>query len=298
MRLVKLKPLRVRRCGAYAEDFRHSIKALRLAAVVTVFVLLAAHPVTTLSTSSNSAAEPESPSASYSGAGGDYDCSAGGRLGRGKFPREGVKRGIEEAIKILEGCPACRKFYGNVEPINYLKHLVKSGKVIVSDRLPKTWLSIGPPSRWRIDDLKRWKNKEYIAVTVELLPKVDAKMRPVVDDAWEFKRPCIYINPDGFMITGAGFDGSLTKGMTLDQKRALVILHELAHAAGAIPKDGDTNQDVTRWKSTQNSVCVKSNCFPCAEHTSVCAPPPFTQPTPKPNGGNTVKSSSKERNRQ
>ena len=289
MRISKLKPSLIRRCGTRTGDFKHS---LRLA---TVAVLLAAHPVATRPISPSPAPEPETLRGSPFG-GNNYDCSAKGQIGKGDFPLEGDKKSIDDAIKLLEDCPACQQFYSKVKPVSYLKWLSESGKIIVTEALPLDWdRRKGPAkaSEWPIGPIADhgWKPGE-IALTYEL--------SPTGDGLGKFDRPCIYINPSEFMVTGRDYSDKANEGLTLDQARALVMLHELAHAAGAIQLDGRKGQDpkITASKSLHNSLCVKRNCFnfPCAERMSIC--PAFPRSAPKSNNGKSVKSPPHERNRQ
>lgn len=288
MRIVIVKSPSFPRCNAYVGDWKRWAKKFRIVAAATI-IILAAHSITRESAASNLVPVPEPLRGSYSAAGGDYDCSAGGRIGQGEFNVEGVKSGINGALKLLEDCPACRQFYGKVDPVDLLNKLVKTRKVIVTKWLPRNWKTTGPPSRWPIGDLKPW-DKGDVSVSIEL--------SPIGHGGKQYLRPCIYINPAEFMVTGGDYLDSGNKGLSLDQARVLVILHELAHCAGVIPYDGDKDPKVSAWKSVQNTLCVRRNCFPCAEHTSACKPEPFPHPVTKPSEVRTVKNLHQERNRQ
>ncbi|MFN0110981.1 MAG: RHS repeat domain-containing protein, partial [Blastocatellia bacterium] len=73
----------------------------------------------------------------------------------------------------------------------------------------------------------------------------------------------IIVNSNGFYVSGTvnnipvnTMQGQGFEGMNLQQIRGAIILHELLHAAGAIPSDG-----TTPGQSSANSELVRENCF-------------------------------------
>lgn len=250
----------------YASHFHSSIGALRLATITTAVILLSAQSVSTSPSTGKffpvSDLAPSYDSASIA----DYDCSAGGRIGKGEFSQAGLEEGINEALVVLNKCTSCKKFYGSVDPKELLERLVATKKIIVTKMLPRTLIRNSPKGKWRIDELKSWR-KTNVAAAVNLSPKLPKGV---------WNKPCIYVNPSQFLVVDVGFEYSDTKGLSRKQARALALLHELAHIANVIPRDDHQgNDEVSSWKSSQNTLCVRQNCFECLEPPTTCIHPPI-----------------------
>lgn len=80
----------------------------------------------------------------------------------------------------------------------------------------------------------------------------------------------IVINASGYYFTGllygnfgppvSTLDGQGFEGLTVDQVQAAIIIHELLHAAGAIPADGPDSNALPK-QSQANSELVRNTCF-------------------------------------
>jgi hypothetical protein len=188
----------------------------------------------------------------------DWDCSVGNRIPRGK-PNEGVEEGISAAHDILERCSSCRKLFERVgiEPIDFLGRLKRIGAIIVTNVEPFNWTQDRPPrGPWRVVGVKRMRRPvEISAIHIPL--QFDLR-RPA--------RPCIYVNPRGIL---AGRPEGYPQGAALTELRGLIILHELAHGARAIPSDdGDSKRG--RDQSQENNKCMKRICVMCPDVFSPC----------------------------
>jgi hypothetical protein len=181
-----------------------------------------------------------------------------------------VKEGIDEAIKLLKTCRACRKFFGEVNPVSQLKKLRKRRAIIVSNNYHTGYEQAGVDS-FVLREIGVM-NSSMTAAIIDLAPNKKKRGHG---------SPCIYVNPSRFLVDPASF-ASETKsspfyGLTLPQARALAILHELAHIAGVIPPDGilkDGNYEPDIEISEASTRCVRANCLPCADHSQACAEHP------------------------
>jgi|GEM_PF-5452544 len=269
MRIAKFVSSLPRRGRADAPGFQFSASA------IAVIILLSVHSVAAFSSTSRPTSESEI-SPSDSAVRPDLtDCSAGGLIPRGKFNEKGVEEGIREAIKILETCRGCRKFFGKVNPISRLKKLRKRGAIIVSNKHHTGFEQVG---------LNKFAPTEpevmpgsMIAFIIDLTPS---------EDTLEFISPCIYVNPSRFLVDDASFALEDKKspfyGLTLAKARGLAILHELAHIAAAIPLDGVRKGgefEIVVDRSEENTRCVLVNCIPCASRPLACSTHSPPQPS-------------------
>lgn len=264
---------------AHARRYRLSISA------IAVSILLSTQSAIALSRATRLISEPETFSVSVPPI--TYDCYAGKKIPKGKYSDEGLKEGIEEALAILEKCESCRKFYGSFDPIARLKELDKIKAIIMSDLVPT--------NREQIKGFRDY----FRFTTFERMDESDAEvaaLSPFKNKYGEMIRPCIYVNPSGVLGNNNPHLGSFASGLTRRQTRAVVILHELAHIAGNIPKDNKNVKD-SEWKSLENSRCIRENCFVCAIHPIACVhrPVPKSHPKPEPNS---KKKSAKQRKSQ
>jgi hypothetical protein len=228
----------------------------RFGGVITVGILLLLQPIRIYSNSVGFVAEPGIISSGISASGGAFDCTARGRIGKGDFDKKGLQEGIDEAFRILKDkdCQSCRQLYGNVDAEALLKQYVEKRAIIMTE-----WV---PTKRLKVD--RGW---VYIG-DIEAIKGTTAVSTLRYSRRNTTYRPCIYVNPSSILGSKATYvDPSLFGNISLRQARGVVILHELAHLAEAVPDDDNPDMDEVSFENTR---CIKRNCAPCAQQLSAC----------------------------
>jgi hypothetical protein len=136
-------------------------------------------------------------------------------------------------------------FSGYKDPIRLLEWLEASGRIVLSPKYPYDL----DPRTPGIDELEF--NSEMAAVTVNFMGPRPGPMQ----------EPCVYINSNQFVAKDIPVNpefGLYT--LSPADARAIIIIHELGHAAGCFQPDW---LDSTGEKSVQNTDCVRKNCVPC-----------------------------------
>lgn len=206
------------------------------------------------------------------------------RIRRPELQAQGVKQGIEEAFRILRGCESCRKlFFGKDYPIDFLEKLNRIEAIFVSEKVPVEMVQVGgPKGRWRVRRIGTPPLENWAAGIVDLSSEPANPPYPMIE-------PCIYVNPKQLLVEDMGPHGD---GFNLAHERAMMIIHELAHAAGVIFDDSvnehRSNAEAERL-SRKNSKCITENCLLSCSKGSFC----FDNPTPPPNPWSPRRSSPK-----
>ncbi|HSD45817.1 MAG TPA: hypothetical protein VLB87_04310 [Pyrinomonadaceae bacterium] len=164
---------------------------------------------------------------------------------------ENVEQAIDDALELLNTCATCRRMFGK-DP-NYasklLKKLRREGVIVISEFVPVR-------SRLSTDG-------KHLKVYASLQLKDAAAVRDLVDSkSRAMVKPCIYINPNEFIVTGKRAENYAMYGLRPPLQRAVAILHELGHVTGALGEDGEDTAQM-RKRSTANTSCVRENCVSC-----------------------------------
>lgn len=198
-----------------------------------------------------------------------YDCS-GGLQQNSKAGQEYIEQAVKDALDILKRCKHCRQIFdseGSDYPIELLERLRQDKVIIISAESPTIWRLSHDHKTLKV--IESEKLKESAAVVVDL-----AGSR-----AGEMKKPCMYINPMGFIVTGQRAENFGLYGLPPHVQRAVAIIHELGHIAGVIQYDGQEREDpLGNRKSVENTNCVRANCISCkAFQPCPNAPEPLKQ---------------------
>lgn len=165
---------------------------------------------------------------------------------------ENVERAIDDALDLLKNCDKCRRMFSKKDPayaIKLLKRLRRDGVIVISERVPvRSRLSRNGK---RLTVYESAKLDDAAAV----MDLVSSKSRAMV-------KPCIYINPKGFIVTGERAENYALYPLRRPVQRAVAILHELGHVAGVLGEDGE-DTDESRKRSVANTNCVRENCVSC-----------------------------------
>jgi hypothetical protein len=203
-----------------------------------------------------------------------YPCS-GELLRDTKVETRYIEQAIKDAIAILKKCAQCWKLFDSEDPdyaVNLLTRLKQDQVIVIAEK---------SPVRWILSSDRRLK-----VIESGKLPGAAGTLDLAGPRTGEMKRPCIYIHPKGFLVTGELADGYGLFGLEPPEQRAVAILHELAHVAGIIqPDEGLTEQG--QYKSVANTNCIRVNCIsgsimrPCPG-VPLRIKPPRTPPTLNP----------------
>lgn len=280
MFIVKLAPSIELGSGPYAQAVPQ-MRAMWLVVTAGAFILFLCGSGT-FSQTVRSKSTPRTGAADIFTRAEQWDCSgkdksAKGKIERGRFDQNGVKHdergvkeGVDEARKILTSCPSCKQFLsglGREDPIALLNKLVRIKAILVTSIVPQGFKTEYPGRPYRIMVVAPLKvSSEVAAITKDLLP---------IHRRTGMTEPCIYVNPIGILVHDDPRYGP-SKGLTLAHARAIIILHELGHMTGALPKDGGDLK-----KSDYNNVCVMKNCVPCGTHVTPCPGPAQLSPRPR-----------------
>ena len=177
-----------------------------------------------------------------------YPCS-GQLLRDTKVETRYIEQAIKDAIDILKKCEQCWKLFDSEDPnyaINLLMGLVRDQVIVISEESPFDFTFSSDRN------LKVIKSEKLLgaAGTLDLRGPVAGKM----------VRPCIYIHPRRFLVTGQRAEGYGLYGLEPPEQRAVAILHELGHVAGVIQSDEGLTKDGTD-KSVANTDCIRKNCI-------------------------------------
>jgi hypothetical protein len=183
-----------------------------------------------------------------------WDCTDGGIV-RPKSRAKGIDEGIDEALRMLRNCESCRALFNREDPIKLLKRLDEMGAIFESNQAPM-WVN-KPGFRSWVGSIGKITYEFAWAITIDVSGERPKLTYPMI-------KPCIYVNPAGGLVREP-------QGYTkedLARERGLLIIHELAHAAGMIPHDGkDPKEGITAEislkLSIKNQQCIKNHCSPC-----------------------------------
>ncbi len=180
-----------------------------------------------------------------------YPCS-GQLLRDTKVETRYIEQAIKDAIDILKNCQQCWKLFDSEDPnyaINLLMELQRDQVIVISEESPLRF--IFSSDRY----LKVFESAKLVggAATVDLAGARTGQM----------KRPCIYIHPKRFLVTGQKAEAYGLFGLEAPEQRAVAILHELAHVAGIIQPDEGLNKE-GKSKSVENTDCIRLNCKSCS----------------------------------
>lgn len=192
-----------------------------------------------------------------------YDC-AGNIPHRSIEGEQNVERAIDDALHLLETCEACRRMFSTnpTYAINLLKRLRRDKVIIISDSYPAV-SRLSPDGK----RLKVYESKKLQSAAALTRGLVKSKSRELV-------RPCIYINPTEFIVTGKRAENYALYLLDPPVQRAVAMLHELAHVAGILPPDGEPDQPKDlKGRSVANTDCVRSNCVSCVFSACPALPP-------------------------
>ena len=237
---------------SFGRDLQPSIGPIKPFAAGAAIILLL-YSTTALSKTARIASERRVTSNEYSMRPRAWDCSVRGQIRNVEFETKGVDQGINEALKVLQDCQSCRDLFGDDDPIALLKQLVRLNAIIVSKTGPATYKQDWLGGPYRITGFGPLSPFPVEAVTLDLFQFLGGHQLKMI-------APCIYIDPTSILVRSDSRDGP-----ALARDRALVILHELAHAAGVIPMDYRDSK-----RSRENSECVQRNCIPCGQQVSPC----------------------------
>lgn len=198
-----------------------------------------------------------------------YDCSGGLRQDS-KAGQEYIEQAINDALDILKRCKYCRQMFdseGSDYAIELLERLRQDKVIIISAKAPTRWILSHDHKTLKVIETENL--NESAAVVVDL-----ARSR-----TGEMKKPCMYINPAGFIVTGARAENFGLYRVPPHVQRAVAILHELGHIAGVLQYDGQAKEDpLGNRKSVENTDCVRANCISCkAFRPCPNAPEPLKQ---------------------
>ncbi|HET6980081.1 MAG TPA: hypothetical protein VFI24_27355 [Pyrinomonadaceae bacterium] len=161
-----------------------------------------------------------------------------------------VDQAIDDALEILKTCESCRQLF-NSEDSNYAIRLLarlKHNKVfVISEKTPLRWVV---SSDRKLKTIKTSNLKGAAGVVDLAAPRARGEMI----------RPCIYLHPKKFIVTGEPAEYYALYGLKPAVQRAVAILHELGHVAGILQYDGDSSKE-ERNKSVANTNCVRVNCI-------------------------------------
>jgi hypothetical protein len=261
MRITDPTPLLSPEGRVYVSGSRFSVFVFRLAALVAA-ILLPTQAIPSNATTSRGFATTDL----SAGSGGDHDALPRDYKCTSKDVKEsetgqgGLREAVREAIEILERCPACRQFFRGKDPrakdpVEYIKELDRSGKILLTEGIPEGFRR--DKNLYVPRGYEGFTPKQFGLFVEPRLPGMSGPPR----------RPCIYLNASSF----AGKDKAPLlppyDGLTRPRARGILLLHEFGHATAAIPRDGG---DITGWKSSQNTHCVRAVCEPCAAKVTEC----------------------------
>src|SRR5437870_2577192 len=140
-----------------------------------------------------------------------YDRSGGLQV-HSKQGDEYVEQAINDALKILKRCDLCRRMFDS-ENSNYaiklLERLKRDKVIIISAAIPADF-SLSP---------------NHKKLTVKTSRKFDGAAAQVIDlartQSGEMVRPCVYINSEGFIVTGRAAEGFSLYGLERADQRAV-----------------------------------------------------------------------------
>jgi hypothetical protein len=190
-----------------------------------------------------------------------YNC-----FGKQVYSKEGqrnLERAIADALQILKGCKSCQQMFDRTNPnyaIDLLERLDRDKVFIISSVIPRTFLLGRDHQLLRVSSFQKF--NKAAAATLDLASALGGRKT-----GEEMRKPCIYINPDAFIVSGKPAEDYALYGLEPAVQRAIAILHELGHVAGILPLDNDGDR-----KSAANTDCVRLNCISC-EAFHQCDPP-------------------------
>lgn len=167
-----------------------------------------------------------------------------------------IEQALDDAQKLLETCQSCRQMFSD-DPnyaINLLKRLRRDKVIVITKEAP-------------VNDFKLSADGKRLTVKqTEQLNDAGAGTQDVAGNGVkvpfkEMIKPCIYINLNGYIATGKPAENYALYRLPPHLQRALGILHELGHVAGAIADDGQT--DALRNESVASTDCIRRNCVSC-----------------------------------
>jgi hypothetical protein len=183
-----------------------------------------------------------------------YDCS-GGLQQYSETGQAYIERAIDDALDILKRCALCSRIFDSEDPnyaIELLERLRRDKVIIISAEAPTRWAL--SPDRKKLKVISSERLDEAAAAVIDLAGPRDGEM----------KRPCIYVNPTGFIVTGRPAEKFALYGLKPHVQRAVAMLHELGHVAGVIQYDGEeTKEPQDNGKSAANTNCIRWNCISC-----------------------------------
>ncbi len=187
-----------------------------------------------------------------------YDCVGELRQHITETGKQNIEQAIDDALDILRNCESCRQVFHERDSnyaIRLLEKLRRDQVFIISEETPLTFNLSN--NRKRLKILTRSSLNDAAAGVVDLAAR---KARP----GGPMLKPCIYVNPRGFIVTGKRAEGFGLYVLNPAMQRALAILHELGHVAGVLQRDGGETEEL-RHKSVRNTNCIRLNCTLCKE---------------------------------